>query len=134
LEALKDRFGTPETTSSENRTLDFPPQVKLLSFDVFRRNPTGSPQAHPNSLPPDFEQEHASGGPFIGNSFRRANLQQYRFPWRERQDRLESRLLAGLQNAVLQPEEIDYAVSKFEEELTKQLRGPSGEVDKLRQR
>ena len=53
---------------------------------------------------------------------------------RERQDRLETRLLAGLQKQVLQPEVIDYTLAVFEEELARQMRGMCGQMDGLRGR
>ena len=52
----------------------------------------------------------------------------------EPQDRLESRLLEGLQHAVLEPEVLDYALEKFQAELNAQLRKMSGELNVLRQR
>ncbi len=53
---------------------------------------------------------------------------------RERQDRLEARLLEGLQEAVLKPEAIDYTLNQFEKELTSQLRAMSGKMDAVRKR
>ena len=53
---------------------------------------------------------------------------------KERQDLLESRLLAGLQEAVLQPHVIDYTLDRFETELKKQFQSLSGQMDGLRRR
>ena len=53
---------------------------------------------------------------------------------RERQDRLEARLLEGLQKAVLQPEVIDYALSQFEKELAAHFAGMSGKIHSVRER
>ena len=52
----------------------------------------------------------------------------------ERHDRLETRLLAGIQKQVLQPEVIDYTLTAFEEELTRQMQGMSGQMDEHRNR
>lgn len=52
----------------------------------------------------------------------------------ERQDRLEARLLEGLQKEVLQPEAIDYALSQFEIQLRKELQSMSSQMDAVRQR
>jgi hypothetical protein len=53
---------------------------------------------------------------------------------RERHDRLETRLLAGIQKRVLQPEVIDYTLVAFEEELTRQIQGMSRQTDEHRTR
>jgi site-specific DNA recombinase len=53
---------------------------------------------------------------------------------KERHDRLEARLLEGLQEAVLQPHVIDYTLDRFERELKKQLQSLSGQMDGLRRR
>jgi site-specific DNA recombinase len=53
---------------------------------------------------------------------------------REQNDRVEARLLAGLQEAVLQPEAVEYALAKFEYELKQQLNRVSGEIDARRKR
>ncbi len=57
---------------------------------------------------------------------------------RERRDRLEARLLEGLQKAVLQPAAVDYALAAFQKELDDRLldmqqREASGEMRRLRQ-
>ncbi len=52
----------------------------------------------------------------------------------ERQDRLEARLLEGLQKEVLQPKAIDYALSQFEIQLRKELQSMSSQMDAVRQR
>jgi len=53
---------------------------------------------------------------------------------RERNDRVEDRLLAGLQESVLQPEAVQYALAKFQLELDRQLKAMSGQVDDVRMR
>jgi hypothetical protein len=53
---------------------------------------------------------------------------------RERNDRLEPYLLAGLQESVLQPEAVQYALIKFQLELDLQLKAMSGQVDDVRVR
>ncbi len=53
---------------------------------------------------------------------------------RERNDRIEPRLLEGLQEAVLQPEALEYALAKFECELEAGLTSVSGEIDSRRRR
>jgi len=54
--------------------------------------------------------------------------------FRERHDRLESRLLRGLQEAVLQPEAVNYALVQFEKELGRQLKTVAAGADALRHR
>ena len=53
---------------------------------------------------------------------------------RERNDQVESHLLAGLQESVLQPEAVQYALIKFQLELDRQLKAMSGQVDSVRLR
>jgi site-specific DNA recombinase len=53
---------------------------------------------------------------------------------RERHDRLEGRLLEGLKNAVLQPEAVEYALRRFEQELIAQLGPMEGQMESLRRR
>jgi site-specific DNA recombinase len=53
---------------------------------------------------------------------------------RERNDRVEPYLLAGLQESVLQPEAIDYVLVEFQVELDRQLKAMSGQVDDVRVR
>jgi site-specific DNA recombinase len=53
---------------------------------------------------------------------------------RERNDQVESHLLAGLQESVLQPEAVQYALIKFQLELDCQLKAMSGQVDSVRLR
>ena len=53
---------------------------------------------------------------------------------RERNDRVEPYLLAGLQESVLQPEAVQYALIKFQLELDLQLKAMSGQVDDVRVR
>ncbi|MCL5743913.1 MAG: recombinase family protein, partial [Acidobacteria bacterium] len=53
---------------------------------------------------------------------------------KERQDRLEKQLFAGLQNAVLRPEAIDYAVQQFGRQLQTALNGLSSELARMRGR
>src|SRR5271163_2545412 len=47
---------------------------------------------------------------------------------RERNDRVETQLLEGLQEAVLQPEALEYALAKFEVELEQSLLSVSGKL------
>ena len=53
---------------------------------------------------------------------------------RIRKDILEGQLLSKLQNEVLREEVIDYALSRFEEELTKAVRSASGQMSRLEQK
>jgi len=53
---------------------------------------------------------------------------------KERADWLEDRLLSELQNAVLRPETIDYAIQEFERQLTISLSELSGQLSRMRQR
>jgi site-specific DNA recombinase len=53
---------------------------------------------------------------------------------RERNDRVEPYLLSGLQESVLQPEAVQYALVKFQLELDLQLKAMSGQVDDVRVR
>ena len=51
---------------------------------------------------------------------------------REREDRIEGRLLAGLQQTVLQPKIAEYAIRRFGEELKKKVDTSSGHFEALR--
>ena len=53
---------------------------------------------------------------------------------RERNEYVETQLLAGLQKSVLQPEAMEYALEKFEIELEKQLSAASWSLDSHRNR
>jgi DNA invertase Pin-like site-specific DNA recombinase len=53
---------------------------------------------------------------------------------KERADWLEDRLLSQLQNAVLRPEVVEYALQEFERQLTVTLADLSGQVHRMRQR
>ena len=53
---------------------------------------------------------------------------------RERNDRVESQILERLQEAVLQPEAMEYALAKFELELEESFNSVSGEIDTRRKR
>jgi site-specific DNA recombinase len=53
---------------------------------------------------------------------------------RERNDQVEPYLLTGLQESVLQPEAVQYALAKFQLELDLQLKAMSGQVDDVRVR
>ena len=52
----------------------------------------------------------------------------------ERRDRLEARLLNGLQKAVLRPEVVDYTLAQFENELAVRLRETADGLEALRSR
>ena len=51
---------------------------------------------------------------------------------RDRQDRVEARLLEGLQRTVLQPEVVEYTLERFEEELARHAATMSGGLEQLR--
>jgi len=53
---------------------------------------------------------------------------------KERADVIEERLFFELQNAVLQPEAIDYAVREFERQLQSSLSGLDHKIGRMRQR
>ena len=53
---------------------------------------------------------------------------------KERADVLEERLFSELQNAVLRPEAIDYAVLEFERQLQSSLAGLDNKIGRMRQR
>ena len=53
---------------------------------------------------------------------------------RERQDQLEARLLQGLQEAVLRPAAVDYALEQFEGELARQIKVMSAGAGQAQQR
>jgi site-specific DNA recombinase len=53
---------------------------------------------------------------------------------RERQDRIEARLLADLQAKVLHPDVVNYALTRFEEELRKANSAQAGQTEPLRER
>ncbi len=53
---------------------------------------------------------------------------------RERQDRIETRLLEGLQKTVLHPDVVDYTLKEFEKELGQHLQTATGQLDQLRER
>ncbi len=53
---------------------------------------------------------------------------------KERADVLEDRLFSQLQNAVLQPEAIDYAVQEFERQLQSSLAGLDNKIGRMRRR
>jgi archaellum component FlaC len=53
---------------------------------------------------------------------------------KERADVLEERLFSELQNAVLQPEAVEYAVQEFERQLQSSLAGLDDQVGRMRQR
>lgn len=53
---------------------------------------------------------------------------------RERNEHVEVHLLAGLQQSVLQPEAMEYALLKFEAELEKELKAATGSIDLRRRR
>ena len=51
---------------------------------------------------------------------------------RERNEYVEAQLLEGLQQSVLQPEALEYALEKFEGELEKELSAANGSIDSQR--
>lgn len=53
---------------------------------------------------------------------------------KERADVLEEMLFAELQNAVLQPEAIDFAIQEFERQLKTSLVGLDGRIGRMRER
>jgi hypothetical protein len=53
---------------------------------------------------------------------------------RERNEYVEAQLLEGLQRSVLQPEAMEYALLKFENELEKELSAATGTIDSQRRR
>jgi hypothetical protein len=53
---------------------------------------------------------------------------------KERQDRLESRMLSGLQNEVLKPEVIEFVIEEFGRQFHSRLTSFSDEFDRLRKR
>jgi len=52
----------------------------------------------------------------------------------ERRDVIETRLLASLQQAVLRPEAVDYALCRFQQALSKEIEKVSYQADELRTR
>jgi hypothetical protein len=53
---------------------------------------------------------------------------------KERADWLETRLLSELQQAVLRPEIVDYAIGEFQRQLTESLSDLAGQLTRARQR
>ena len=53
---------------------------------------------------------------------------------KERADALEAMLFAELQNAVLQPEAVDFAIQEFERQLKASLAGLDGKIGRMRER
>jgi len=53
---------------------------------------------------------------------------------RERNEHVEAQLLAGLQQSVLQPEAVEYALLKFEIDLENELSAATGSIDSQRKR
>jgi site-specific DNA recombinase len=53
---------------------------------------------------------------------------------RERQDRIETQLLEGLQKMVLHPDVVDYTLRRFEQDLGRHLQAARGRLDQIRER
>jgi DNA invertase Pin-like site-specific DNA recombinase len=131
-------------------------RLRIISHDLFEKverrlqqlNRKYGPDRRPGLFPRSASSPHLFSGFLVcgrcGNKLRTKHG-RYGCPrnlnrgtcsndLRERQDRLERRLLEGLQEAVLGPEVVNYAIRRVEEEVARQLQTYPTEMAGLRRR